>query len=841
MKAVAVAGGEGTRIRPLTLQRPKPLVPLVNQPILAHLVRQMRRFGLTELRLTLRYMASLIQNHFQSIDPEGLAVRYFIEDEPLGTAGSLRAAVKDWDEPFLVVSGDGLTDLDFRQLFEVHRNSGAEVTIALHREQGIHDYGVVLQDENRWVYDFVEKPRPNEQQSDTVNTGIYILNPSVLDLVPQNQAYDFSLDLFPALLRQGRRIYGHVMEGYWCDIGNTEQYMRATRDVLEKRVALLDPLGMEIAPGIWAGHNVSIHPKAKLRGPVYLGHDVQINAHAEILGPAVIRNSAIVDSHAHVEHSIIWRNSYVGPSSQMRGAIVGRQCSVKAHALVSEGCVLGDGCVLEEGAILMPRVRMWPHKRVKRGDTVRESIVWGQQERQELFQGYSIRGQTNLDLTSEIAAKIGVALGSILKKNDSVAINRDAHRASRMIKRAIVSGLPSAGVNVLDMGSVAMPVLRHFVRRNPQVQAGVHVRVNPDDPHPQSMIVQLLEEDGSNLGKNMERKIQATFSQESFRRVGMDDLGAIAYARNFMESYARDFLSKIFAEPLDTIPFKLVVDYSNGLAADVMSGIFEQLQIETVPLNSRVMEDTLFVDRSRLAKKHEELAAIVSAVNAHLGVMFDETGEIIHLVDDRGAILDPRQTDILFLDVALHRHPYSQVVYPDIMPQAYDEVVQRYEAVVSHSKSDMHNLMTMAASGNVLVALNGRGHFIFPFFHPAPDPMMAILKLLEYLAIRGETLSQIRTTLPDIHYVHGQVKVPWTQKSRIMSLLHTRFKDARMDTLNGLKIAAGAREWVHLQPSPVDPAIEITVDASSTAGAQALLEEHGRAIRDLVHAEERTD
>ncbi len=838
MKAVAVAGGEGTRLRPLTLQRAKPMVPLVNRPLLVHMVRQLQQHGVTELQLTLRFMASLIQDYFQSHPFDHLQIGYHIEDFPLGTAGILKQAVGHWDEPFLVVSGDGLTDMDFRALYEKHVATGADVTIALQHVDEARDYGVVLTDGDNWVYDFVEKPRPSEQQSNRVNTGMYVLNPDVLDLIPDNREFDFSRDLFPALLERKRRIYGHVMEGYWCDVGNTEAYMRATKDLLNGDVKLFDPLGTELAPGIWVGRDVSIHPTAQLTGPIFLGTEVQVHDQVVIRGPAVIRPNSIVDSHAQVEESVIWRNSYLGPSSHVRGAMIGRQCSVRAHSHVSEGCVVGDGAILEEGTILMPHVKLWPHKRIARGSTVRENIVWGRQGRQELFRGFTISGQTNLDLTPETAAKIGVALGSSLPKNSNVAINSDTHVASGMIKRAILSGLPGAGVNTLDLGSVAMPVLRHFVRGNSSVEAGVHVRVNPDDPHPQSLNVQILEADGSNLGKQMEQRIQSIFFQEDLRRVGMADIGNIGDAHSFEEDYVKDFLTKVFADQLHTVPFKLVVDYSNGMAADVMSTILEHLQIEVIPLNSLLREDTPHMDQERINYRLGELAAIVKAVNAHVGVMLGVTGELVRVVDDQGMVLTPYQADALFLDLALFNHPRSRVVFPDNMPAPYTVIAHTYKAEVVPCKSDMHNLMTAAASGNVLVALNGRGHFIFPFFHPAPDPMMASVKLLEYLAIRREPISHIMAVLPAINHRRVLAPVPWNQRGRVMNLLNEKYQSARVDSLEGLKVHTGLDEWVQLQPSAVHPALEIALDAPTRSRTWTLQSRFQAEIRHMVDQEE---
>ncbi len=838
MKAVAVAGGEGTRLRPLTLQRAKPMVPLINRPVLVHMVRQLSRYGVTELQLTLRYMASLIQDYFQTNPICDLEIGYHIEEFPRGTAGSLKQAARHWQEPFLVVSGDGLTDMNFRALYEKHIATGADATIALQPMDETREYGVVLTDRHNWIYDFVEKPRPSEQQSNRVNTGMYVLNPDVLDLIPDHREFDFSRDLFPALLQQNRPIYGHVTQGYWCDVGNTEAYMRATQDLLHGHVNLFDTLGTEQDPGIWVERDVFIHPTAELTGPLFLGTEVQVHAQAIIRGPAVIRPNTIVDRHAQVEESVIWRNSYLGPSSRVQNAIIGRQCSVRAHAHVSEGCVVGDGCILEEGTILMPHVKLWPHKRIARASTIRDNIVWGRQGRQELFRDFTISGQTNLDLTPEIAAKIGVALGSSLPKEANVAVNSDMHMASGMIKRALVSGLPGAGVNTLDLGRVAMPVLRHFVRSTGSVRAGLHVHVNPDDPHPQSLNVQILEADGSNLGKRMEQRIQSIFFQEDLRRVSMEDIGTIRDAHNFVEAYVDDFLTKVFVEQLHTVPFKLVVDYSNGMAAHVMSTILEHLQIEVVPLNSLRREDTPHMDPERIHQRLRELAAIVKAVNAHVGVLLGVTGELVRMVDDQGMVLTPYQTDALLLDLALFNHPRSRVVYPDNMPAPYTAIARTYEAEVVPCKSDMHNLMTAAAAGNVLVALNGRGHFIFPFFHPAPDPMMASVKLLEYLAIRREPISHIMAVMPAIHHRRVLAPVPWNQRGRVMNRLNEQYQTERMDTLEGLKICTGPDEWVQVQPSAVQPALEIALEAPTRSRTLTLQARFQDEVRRLVDQEE---
>jgi len=214
-----MAGGEGSRLRPLTCNRPKPMVPVVTRPILEHILNLVKRHKISEVILTLQFMPAAIMNHFGDGSDFGVRMRYVVEESPLGTAGSVRNAARLLDEPFIVLSGDALTDFDLTSLMESHRASGAKVTLGLTRVPNPLEYGIVITAEDGSIKRFLEKPSWGEVFSDTVNTGIYVLNPDVLEFIPEGRQFDFSKDLFPRLLRDGRPLFGKVLDGYWCDIG----------------------------------------------------------------------------------------------------------------------------------------------------------------------------------------------------------------------------------------------------------------------------------------------------------------------------------------------------------------------------------------------------------------------------------------------------------------------------------------------------------------------------------------------------------------------------------------------------------------------------------------------
>ncbi|MGC8786754.1 MAG: sugar phosphate nucleotidyltransferase, partial [Anaerolineae bacterium] len=582
MKAVVMAGGEGSRLRPLTINRPKPMVPLVNKPVLFHILELLKRHGITQVVVTLQYMADMVQDYFGDGSALGMEINYSIEEIPLGTAGSVKNAQKYLDDTFIVISGDAVTDFDLSAIIQYHKTQKAVATLTLYRVPNPLEYGVVILNGDGRIREFQEKPSWGQVISDTVNTGIYVLEPQVLELFEAGKPFDFSKDLFPILLDRGEPLYGYVSEGYWCDIGNIQEYIRASSDVLEGRVHL-EPIGREIGAGVWGGENIEIAPDAQLYGPIYLGDGVKIKGGVVIRGPSVVRNYSIVDNRAQVDRSIVWRNSYVGEGVELRGAIVCRQCSIKSKAVIFEGAVVGDMSMVGERAIIHPNVKIWPEKVVEAGATVKSSIIWGSQARRVLFGRYGVTGQVNIDLTPEFAAKLGAAFGATLPKGAVVTINRDPHRSPRMLKRGLISGLPSAGIHVRDLRSVPIPVARYITRKI-GAAGGLHVRLSPHDNR--VVDIKFMDSRGLNLSKDAERNIERVFFREDFRRVYLDEIGVIDYQPDVIETYTADFLSRLNIQAIQNARFSVVVDYANAPTSLVLPNILRHLGVRVVELNA---------------------------------------------------------------------------------------------------------------------------------------------------------------------------------------------------------------------------------------------------------------
>ncbi len=829
MKAVVMAGGSGSRLRPLTIQRPKPMIPLVNKPVMNHILDLLKRHGISEVVITVQYLADLIQDFFGDGSGFGMKIHYSVEETPLGTAGSVKNAQKHLDDTFIVISGDAVTNFDLTKLVEYHKKAKTLATLAIYNIANPVDYGVININSEGHITRFQEKPSRGSVMSDYVNTGIYVLEPNVLDFFEPNTPFDFGHDLFPMLHKQGYTLHGYIAEGYWCDVGNINEYMRATANALEGVVSGLD-LGNYLGNGIWTGEDVEISPDAELIGPIYLGNAVQVKNGAVIHGPAVIRDYAVIDNGAHIEHSILWRNCYIGERVQINGAIILRQCSLKAYATVFESAVIGDGTIIGEGAVIHPSVKIWPGKEVEPGAIVNSSIIWGSQGRRVLFGRYGVTGVVNIDLTPEFSAKLGAAFGATLPKGAIVTINRDIHRSPRMIKRAIISGLPSAGVNVWDLGSQPIPVARYYTNIC-QAEGGVHVRLSPFDQR--VVDIRFMDREGLNISKNTERNIERIFFREDFRRVYLDDIGSIQYAPQVKERYVEDFLTHLNTKSIQDTRFSLVVDYADIPIANVLPIILDELHCNVIAINANIDKTRSVPDQSQLRATLKQIQIITTALNAQLGVRLDPGGEKIILVDDRGNVLNGITACAAMTELALRDAPGSSVAIPINLPNIFEKIAEKYDGRIIRTDMESDMLIRATYDQNVIMGGNGRGNFIFPDFQCSFDGMMALAKMLEFLATQKVSVSDIVLNLPSFYVAERRVSCLWEVKPRVMRLISEQFEQFKNHITNGIRIDLGPNKWALIVPDPDQPYFRISTEADSQVEAEALADEYAQVVENI--------
>ncbi len=827
MKAVVMAGGAGSRLRPLTVNRPKPLVPLVNQPVIAHILDLLKRHGITDVVITLQFMAEAIQDYFGDGSQLGVHIEYSIEEAPLGTAGSVKQAQDLLDDTFIVISGDALTDIDLSAVVEFHQQRRSKATLTLYRVPNPLEYGVVIVDEEGRIQRFLEKPSWGEVISDTVNTGIYVLEPDILDYFEPQTKFDFSQDLFPMLLEKQDPLYGYVANGYWCDVGNLAEYMRANGDVLSGKVQV-EPLGEQIAEGIWVGEGVEIAPDAQITPPIYLGNGVKLKQGVVVHGPTVVRHYSVVDRYAHLDRSVIWRNCYIGEGAELRGTVVGRQCNVKRKSVLFEGSVIGDSTVIGEGAIIHPNVKIWPNKEVDAGANVTSSIIWGAQGRHVLFGRFGVTGLVNIDLTPEMAARLGATFGASLPKGSVVTINRDPHRSPRMLKRGIISGLPSAGVNVLDLRSMPIPVAR-FYTRYANAAGGVHVRLSPFDNR--VVDIKFFDANGQDLTKNQERSIEQVYFREDFRRVYLDEIGTIDYADHVIERYSEAFLATLDVEAIRAANHYLAVDFANAPTAAVLAPLLTALNCHVVALNEALDETKMSILPEEFQKSLDQLGKICHCLETVLGVRLDVGGEKIFVADRSGTVIDGIKLAALVANMALKQAGGGTVAVPVSMPSVFERIAAQYGGRVVRTKVNLPALMQAANNNNgLLMATDGNGSFIWPGFQPVVDGMMTVAKLLELMTLQQTDLLQAMADVPSYHLAQSQVNCPWESKGKVMRLLSQQYKDRLGEQIDGVKINLAEGEWILVLPDADYPLFHIFAEAQSDDEAVSLVDRYRRIV-----------
>jgi mannose-1-phosphate guanylyltransferase/phosphomannomutase len=807
------------------------MIPLANQSVLAHILDLLRRHGITDVILTLQYMANLIEDYFGDGSSLGLRLRYVVEEMPLGTAGSVRNAREHLDDTFLVISGDSVTNFNLRDIIAFHQSRQGLATVVLHPVTEPLDYGVIVTDGDGRVLRFLEKPSWGEVASDTVNTGIYVLEPEVLDLIPSQEACDWGGQVFPRMLQKGLPMYGCVPSGYWCDIGNFTEYRRATADILSGLVMDISTLGTHIGGDIWVGKDVDIAPDAQLFGPIYLGNEVQIKGGVVIRGPSIVRDYTIVDNRARIDRSIIWRNCYIGEDAELRGAIVSRQCSLKAKTALYEGSVVGEGTIIGEGAVIHNGVKLWPGKEVDPGAVVKTSIIWGSHGRRVLFGRYGVTGVVNVDLTPEFSARLGAAFGATLPRGSRVIINRDPHPGSRMLKRAVISGLPSAGVHVSDLQTLPIPVARYYTRRS-QAAGGVHVRISPYDQR--VVDIRFFGSDGMNLKKHEERNVERVFFREDFRRAYLDDIGKINYASDAVPRYVEEFLDAVDGEAVRSAGFDIVIDYAFASTSQVLPEILQALGVKTTPLGARVDPTYISLVRETFQKERTRLASITAALESDLGMRLDVGGEKVFLVDDNGRLVPEPVACAAMTELALRSAPGGVIAVPVTLSSVFERIARRYGGSILRTQVDLASLMQAASGGDVTMAADGTGAFIFPDFQPVADAMMAVARLLQFLAKHETRLSTVIDDLPQFHVLSDTVNCAWDSKGAVMRRLHQVFADADIQMVDGVKVFLSEEEWVLARPDPDRALFHVTVEASTQARAEVLLGEYVHLVQDLV-------
>ena len=824
-----MAGGEGTRLRPMTANQPKPLLPVVNQPIMGHVLRLLKRHGFDETVVTVQFLASLVRTYFGDGEELGMHLSYATEETPLGTAGSVKNAQEALqDDSFLVISGDALTDIDLGALVRAHRERGALVTVCLTRVRDPLEFGIVETDEAGRVERFLEKPTWGQVFTDTVNTGIYVMEPEVFRHVARGQVVDWSADVFPALLEAGAPVYGHVAEGYWEDVGTHESYLRAQADVLHRRVDVQVD-GFEVAPSVWVGEGAEVDPDAVVQGPAYVGRFAKVEAGARLGELTVLGDNVVVKGGAELDRAVVHDNVFVGPQAVLRGCVIGKNTDVMRAARIEEGAVVGDECVVEEEAYLSSGVTVYPFKTIEAGAVVNTSVIWESRGAATLFGPRGVSGLVNVEITPEYVVRLASAYATTLRKGSVVTVARDTSRAARALTRAVIAALTSSAIDVSDLEVCPLPVTRSETRRT-SACGGVVLRTTPEDP--QSVDIVFLDEEGADLSPAAQRRLERVFSRREFRRAFPGEIAELSSPSRVLETYSQDLLRAVDVRGVAEAGLKVVLDTAGGAAALVLPTLLGRIGVDVLTVGNRLDERVTTETAGEHLEALRRLGELVSSSRAAFGVRFDHVGERIALVDERGAVVHDDRALLVVLDLVAAEQRAGRVALPVTTTRIAEQVAGFHGCEVLWTSTSHMELSRVAGSG-VVFAGDGRGGFVVPELSPAVDGLAAFVRLLGLVARTRLTLSQIDARIPTANVVRQAVPTPWARKGVVMREVLERAGERVVVTTDGVRVVEADGRWALVLPDPSEAVTHLWAEGPTGDAAEELLGRWAAVVADV--------
>lgn len=795
MKAVIMAGGEGSRLRPLTSGLPKPLVPILGKPVMAYGLQLLKHYGVVDIGATLCFLPQKIEQEFGDGEEYGVNLAYFREDKPLGTAGSIKNAEGFLNEPFIVLSGDALTDIDLGAVMAFHREKGALVTLVTVRRERPLEYGVIVSDENGRVRRYLEKPHWGQVFSDQVNTGIYVMEREVLGLIPRDQKFDFSNDLFPLLLERRLPFYAYPAKGYWCDIGNVQQYMQAQRDFLKGEVFLKMPIAAR-EDGFYIHPRAAVHPEAELTAPCFIGAGTVVEGGAKVGAYTVLGKGCLVASGARLERSVLWDGVCLGEESCVEGAALCGGVRVGEGAQVEQGSVLGENVRVERGARVRPSAMIWPEKLIEAESEARGNLIWGQNSR-GLFQNECIALKRDDYLSPAFLAALGEAAGAFYGAG-VVGVSALGSAVVDMARQALVAGLQSQGIRVMDLLCEPGEVLGHAVREF-NWQGGVFLFERAGQVY-----VRMLDTWGQALSPAQERKVENLWQRGEYP-VKTGGIVPVETHRNGADRYLEDML-KSLPHGNFSKNFKVWISCEHETlekyAAQCLRALGCTVRIRPMGEDGAPME------------------------RCDLGFIWKVYGSA--WLDGKGRRVSADAVQGLLLDAWCEEHPGETVVLAPDMPHGLSEIVRRHggEAVRCKSgQSERRRAVFRAVT---------REKAAWSQVNLLEDPLMATLWLLAAMDRRRISLEGLAAELPTLCRCEREIQCPVGAKGRVMrSLLDQNRDSLEEEQIEGVRLRTD-RGWAWVQPDRVRPVFHVYGEAADMEAAEELTDFYVRQIDGML-------
>ncbi len=825
MKAVVMAGGFGTRIQPLTNSSPKPMLPILNKPMMQYMIEKLASLGIKDIVVLLYFMPEVIEGYFGDGSKFGVNITYITPDDDYGTAGAVKKAQKFLDETFFIVSGDLVTDFDFQQIIDYHKSKNSKLTITLTGVEDPLQFGVVITNPEGQIQKFLEKPSWGEVFSDTINTGIYLLEPEILNYIPEDTNYDFGKQLFPKLMKENIALWGCNVEGYWRDVGNPESYREVHKDLLLGKVNIGYSGTKKTYPGgiLYMDENSVVEDDVSVEGIVILGKNCTIENGVKLRN-IVLGDNSIVKKQSDVSECTIWNNVEIGQGTFMTNCVICNDNKISKKVKAKEGVIIAENCEIGELSSIERDVIIWPDKIVEDASVVSNNIIWGNKYKNSIFEGGKVTGRTNIELSCEMSTKLAEAFGSLLPVGSKVYVSRDYHKSSRMIKRAFLGGLLSAGVNVVDVKMLPSNVMRKNLAENDDIVAGVHVRQSVDNTINTEIL--FFTSEGLEIDTNTEKSCERVFFRESFRRVNSEEIGEISEQYSgFKERYVKSFFQNIDKESIKAKDPRIAVDLLFGSTHAVYPDVVNGLGIENVTLNA-YLDDKKLSKLSNYVKRSEgDLQKIVSGLKLDAGYAIFPNGQRLHMTSKKGVLLNGDLTLLSILSLLNGLNKEVKVYLPAYAPDILDKKLPN----LSIERGKFSGFTASKLKQYDFIA-SIDGHFAFTQFALNFDALFASVKILELLALNDISIDEVVDSLPEYYYSVNKVECSSSLKGKMMRKFMEDSKGKDASHLDGIKIWFDENSWVLMLPPQTGEHVNLFVQADTKEKGELILKEYKEKI-----------
>ncbi len=827
MKAVVMAGGFGTRIQPLTHSRPKPMLPIINKPMMEHTMMMLKDLGITEFIVLLYFKPEIIQDYFKDGSDLGIKITYVVPDADYGTAGAVKLAQEHiGDENFIIISGDLVTDFDFKKLFDFHASKNSKLSIGLTSVENPLQFGVVIANEDNVIEKFLEKPSWGEVFSDTINTGIYIIEPEILDFIPKSENFDFAKDLFPLLMKKNIALMGLNLSGYWRDVGNPESYREVFDDILNNKVNIKISGEITQYPDgtLYSAGKNDIDGSVEIIGTVILGNNVKIKKNTK-LNNVVIGNNVTIGTSCKIRNSVLWEDIVIEKNVLLDNCVICNNNFIGKNVRAKAGLILAQGCEIGQLASFDQDVIIWPDKKVEPASIVNHNLVLGNKYKNSIFENGTVAGKSNIELSCEMTTKLAEAFAAQLPIGSTVIVGRDHDKSSRMLKRAFLGGLLSAGVNVLDVKSVPSAVLRYTLANDDKLVGGAHFKRSTLDTTSSEFTI--FNEEAIRIDSNSAKSIEKAFFTEKFRRVDFTQIGNIHETLNRKEcvSYKQAIEENIDHGIMKCGNFKVAVDLMHGVISDLFPAMLNHLGVENIVLNAYNDEKKLSNITMLEKNGHFNISAIVKSLDYDMGLIIYPNGQRLTLVSEDGVLLDKitglySVLELLNID---SKDKKKKVFLPSWAPDIkYFENLEIQRGKYSNFTSSQLKEYDLIATVD--------GNFAFTEFGYTRDAMYASLKIMELLSCHNIKLSELTKSIEDFYYKAFKITCSQALKGKMMRKFLEDSKGKKSSSLDGVKIWEDENNWILMIPDQYNDSLNIYIQAIDEANGEAIYEKYTSKI-----------